>query len=111
MLRYEQAVGILRFYADTVDPTDMNAPYEASCTIIWETPDTIWLKGLSGKFNRKHLASIIEFGLDHNIKFLKSYRNSGNLPFATKTQGRYCEVDVELEKPRLLKFINRPPSL
>lgn len=111
MLRYEPAVGILRFYPENTDIDDLSAPYDASCTILWESPGVVWLKGLSGKFTRKHLEALIRYGLENNIRLLKTYRNSGNLPFMTSAEGRYCEVDLEKNRDRLLKFVNRPPSL
>lgn len=111
MLRYEPAVGILRFYPEDTDPNDPDAPYEASCTVIWESPGVIWLKGLSGRFTRKHLVSIIKFGLENNIHLVKSYRNSGKLPFMTSSDGRYCEIDYHKNKDKILRFIHRPPSL
>lgn len=111
MLRYEPAVGILRFYPENTNTDDPSAPYDASCTILWESPGVVWLKGLAGKFTRKHLEALVKYVLDNNIHLVKSYRNSGNLPFMTSSQGRYCEVDILKNKDRLLKFVNRPPSL
>lgn len=107
MLRYEPVAGILRFYSKDVVPSDLTAVYEASCTVVWETPETIWLKGLSGKFTKTHMLELIRFVLDNKITKVKSYRNSGSLPFATFTDGRYCEIDVPAIKHKLLALLER----
>jgi hypothetical protein len=107
MLRYEPVAGILRFYAKDVSPGDYIAVYEASCTVVWETPEIVWLKGLSGKFTKRHMLELIRFVLDNKITKVKSYRNSGSLPFATFTDGRYCEIDVLAVMPKITALLER----
>lgn len=107
MLRYEPVSGILRFYPKDVDPRAETAVYEASCTVVWEAPEIIWIKGLSGKFTKHHMLELIRFVLDNSIKKVKSYRNSGSLPFATFTEGRYCEIDVPTVLPKVLSLLDR----
>lgn len=107
MLRYEPVAGILRFYPKGIEPSDLTAIYNASCTVVWETPETIWLKGLSGEFTKRHMIELIKFVLENKITKVKSYRNSGSLPFATFTDGRYCEIDVPAIMPKLLALLER----
>lgn len=95
---------MLRFYDNDTD--DPFAKYVAQCTVVWESPTTIWIKGLTGKFSRKALRDFMGFIDTNGIKLVKSYRASGNLPFATKITEHYCEIDVELARPRALKFFS-----
>lgn len=103
MLREEPLITLLRFYdTDTDDPL---AKYTASCTLMWETKNVVWIKGLAGDFSRRALRDLIRYIFDKNILVVKSFRATGTLPFATKTDGNYCEVDIEAAKPRLMKFL------
>lgn len=104
MIRHETVISILRFYPkDTDDPL---AKYDASCTLVWESSDTVWIKALSGTFTRQYLRELIRFLYDKNIKLLKSYRSSGTLPYATKVEGNYCEIDLDIVKPKVEKFLS-----
>lgn len=103
MVREETLITLLRFYEhDTDDPL---AKYTASCTLLWESKDTVWIKGLAGDFSRKALRDLIQYIFDKNILWVKSHRSSGGLPFATRTDGSYCEVDINLVRDRLKKFL------
>lgn len=103
MIREENLVTILRFYAqETVDPM---ADYYASCTLLWESPTTVWIKGLSGNFSRQALRALVKHLYSKGVTKVKSFRSSGTIPFATKVDGNYREVDLEDARQRLEKFL------
>lgn len=96
MVREEVTVSILRFYEhDTDDPL---AKYTAVCTLLWESSDVVWVKGMSGTLSRKNLRQFLQFLRDKKVRLIKSTRAGGSLPFATKISGNYCEVDLHARK-------------
>ena len=107
MIRYEAVAGILRFYPREADPQDPAAIYEASCTVVWENPGVVWIKGLTGKLSKRHVVEFAKFILENKITKVKSYRNKGSLPFATFTDGRYCEIDVALALPKAQTMLDK----
>lgn len=92
MIRHEPLASILRFYPhDTVDPL---ADFTASCTLVYESSSTVWIKGLVGNLSRKNLRELLRFFLDNKIDMVKTIRANGSLPYATKIEGKYCEIDI-----------------
>jgi len=103
MVREEPVVSLLRFYDNDTD--DPYAKYSAQCTLLWESPTVVWVKGLTGKFSRQALRDFAHYIESKGIKIVRAYRSSGILPFATKINEHYCEIDVELAKPKAAKFL------
>lgn len=103
MVREEHIVSLLRFY--DVDTDDPFATYAAQCTLMWESPTVVWVKGLTGKFSRRALRDFIGYVKHKGIKKIKSYRSSGILPFSTYVDDNYCEIDVDAVKPKALRFL------
>ena len=103
MLREEVVVSILRFYPESTD--DPLAKFTASCTLLWESHDVVWVKALTGTLSRSNLKAFLKFILDKNIRLVKAIRANESLPFATKQDGNYCEIDVELRKERFQQIL------
>lgn len=99
MIRLEPAASILRFYPEDTD--DPLANYTASCTLVYESASVVWVKGLVGELSRKNLRELLRFFIDNNICLVKTIRASGSLPYATKVDGNYCELDLTSD---IIKF-------
>ena len=98
MIREEKLISLLRFY-----PTDSDNPLEkftGSCSLVWESAHVVWVKALSGELSRKNLREFVKFLLDNEVHLVKAIRANEKLPYATKVEGNYCEIDVlqNLEK-------------
>jgi hypothetical protein len=102
MIKQEVLVTILRFYpSDSADPL---AKYTACCTIMWESAHVIWLKGLVGTLSKQNLKELAKFFIDNDIHLVKAIRANESMPFVTKVDGNYCEIDVLMQNDRLRKF-------
>lgn len=93
MIRSEPIASIIRFYeAQTDDPF---ADYSATCTVVWETSDVVWVKALSGKITRKQIIELAEWLISQGVTLVKASRAHGKrLPFSTD-RGYYQEIDLE----------------
>jgi hypothetical protein len=106
IIEEEKVISMLRWVdSGHENYEEFTAPFSACCTILWETHNVIWIKGLVGKLNKEAIKLLIKFCIDNNISLVKAYRLSGRMPFLTKKLGHYCEIDVLIQKEKLLKFI------
>ena len=103
MVRQEVLVTVLRFYTQE-NPKERDS-YVAVCTLLWESPSIVWLKGLHGNLTRKVLRDLVQWLLDNKISLVKAIRASGSLPLATYTRGEYCEIDVEKRREEFNKLL------
>lgn len=80
MIRHELTASVLRFYAlDSLDPFE---PYVGICTLLWENPTTVWIKGMHGAISRMHLRELMVFCTEQRIETIKAHRAGGHvLPF------------------------------
>ena len=93
MIRHEVQISTIRFY--NTDSDDPFAPYDAICSLAWETPSTVWVKGLHGDLTRKTMKDLLKFFIDNGVHTLKAHRATGRtLPGLTVRDGTYAEVDV-----------------
>lgn len=93
MIRHEPLTAALRFYERDSDlPTP---PYDAICTVVWETRNTIWIRGLHGEMSRKLLRELLEWFIDNGVCTVRAHRDSAHsLPFArTQDDGSFA-IDV-----------------
>lgn len=94
MIRHSLLTSQLRFFnEETPDPF---APYDAICTISWETPAIVWLIGLHGTLTRGLFREMLKYFYDAKVKTIKAYRAPGHrLPFATSIGENLYSIDVE----------------
>lgn len=103
MIRHDEIVSHLRFYSQ--ESNDPYPPYDAICTIIWESKDVIWVKGLQGKMTPGLWREFALWLIDRGIRLVKLERAEGHtMPFATYNSGNYYEVAVS---ETLKKWANR----
>lgn len=92
MIRHEILTSTLRFYKDETD--NPYEPYIAICTIQWENPNCIWVRGLHGTITRTQLKEFIKFCVENNIATVKAYRAQGHvIPLMKEVDGR-LELNV-----------------
>ena len=104
MIRHELQISHLRFYK--TESTDPFQTYDAICTIVWEKPDVIWIKGFHGQLSRQLLRELVKFFVDNKITKVKAHRSlSKNLPFIAFRDGEYTEMLVEDMKKYALKVV------
>lgn len=105
MIRSETLVTVLRFYPEETD--DPLAAYTVACTLMWESPTTVWVKALAGTMTRKVLREFIQHMISIGVTKVKTMRASGSLPYATKIDGYYCEIDFALRQEEFKKLLNK----
>ena len=94
MIRHSLLTSQLRFFNEVT--TDPFAPYDAICTISWETPSVIWLVGLHGSLTRALFREMVIYFHDEKVKTVKAYRAPGHrLPFASCIGENLYSIDVE----------------
>jgi hypothetical protein len=102
MIRHEVQVSSIRFYNTETD--DPYAPYDAICSLTWESPSVIWIKGLHGELTRKTLRDLLGFLTTNNIQTVKAHRATGRtLPGLTVREGSFAEVSVSDLAKRFMK--------
>lgn len=101
MIRSEPIASIIRFYeAQTDDPF---ADYSATCTVVWEASDVVWIKALSGKITRKQIIELAEWLISQGVTLVKASRAHGKrLPFSAD-RGHYQEIDLQYFTERLAR--------
>ena len=103
MIRHEVVVSQLRFYNE--ESSETYPPYDAICTVVWESKEVIWVKGLHGKLNLSLYKEFANWVIQCGIKLVKLER-AGNhtMPFASYNSGNYYEVSID---DKLKKWANR----
>ena len=94
MIRHELLTSTIRFYIEASD--DPFAQYDMVCTIVWETPNTVWLRAMHGTMTRKLLREFVQFLVDNKVKTVRAHRSmEGTLPFTTARTEHNIEIDVD----------------
>lgn len=102
MIRHDEIVSHLRFYSQYSD--DPYPPYDAICTVIWESKDVIWVKGLQGKMTLTLWRELAGWLIEKGIKLVKLERAENHtMPFASFNSGTYYEVAVDEKLERWAK--------
>lgn len=103
MIRHDELVSHLRFYSS--ESSEEYPPYDAICTLVWESSTVIWVKGLQGKMTLKLWKEFAQWLIDRKIKLVKLERaEKHTMPFASLKDGNYYEVEVG---DRLNRWANR----
>lgn len=93
MLRVSPVISHIRFY--DAESIDAFTPYVAICTIVYEEPDIIWIKGFHGNVSRKLYRELATWIVDSNIRLIKANRaENKHIPFTSFRDGDYIEVEV-----------------
>ena len=104
MIRHELQTSVIRFYNS--DSSYDFADYDAICTLIWETSEVVWIKGLHGNLNYKLLREFIQLIDSLGAKTIKAYRaDNRKVPFTAKRNGNLVEIDVATIMRRVGKTI------
>ena len=81
MIRHTVVISEVRFYSAETD--DAFAPYCAICTLVWENPTTVWMRGLHGDLRRTQMVEMAEWMQNAGIKTVKAVRHPRHvLPLA-----------------------------
>ena len=92
MIRHELSNTTLRFYTDPTD--DQFAPYCAICSLIWETPRIVWVRGLHGTLSRALLHEMALWMHSEGVVTIKAHRDTRHsLPFGRRTDD-HVEVSI-----------------
>lgn len=105
MIRHELQITQLRFYNE--DSDNPFQPYDAICSIVWESPKVIWIRGFHGTLTRKLLRELFQWVLSNGIEKIKAHRASGKtLPFLRHGSrgAEYSEIDVNAIRDKAAKF-------
>lgn len=92
MIRSEQVSVIIRFYPQETD--DPFADYVATCTLVWESHDTVWIKALQGCVSRKHLVELALWLASHDVSYAKAARVGGKRLPGSEDRGTYQVIDL-----------------
>jgi hypothetical protein len=93
MLRHELTTSQIRFY--NIQTDDPFATYDAICTVVWESPGVIWIKGFHGDLSRRTLRDLLRFLVENKITTIKAHRSlAKSLPGITHRDGTYVELSV-----------------
>lgn len=93
MLRHSLLTTQIRFFIE--DSEDPFAPYDAICTLCWESASTVMLVGMHGTLNRKLFRELISFLAQEEVRTLKAYRSpTHTLPFATQIAPDLYQIDI-----------------
>lgn len=106
MIRDEPLTSTVRFYDN--DNADSFADFDAVCTLFWETPQIVWVKGLHGNLNMKLMRQFISYLHSKGVKTIKAYR-AGNrrLPFTSNRDGNLVQIDIDNIIKRLPDIIEQ----
>lgn len=103
MIRHDEIVSHLRFYSQYSD--DPYPPYDAICTVVWESKHVIWVKGLQGKMTLSLWREFARWLIDRDVTLVKLERaDNHTMPFASYNSGKYYEVQVD---EKLKRWANR----
>lgn len=92
-IRHEPTTSTLRFYGRASD--DPTPQYDAVCTVVWETPRTVWIRGLHGTLTRRLLRELLAWLVDNHILLVKAHRDSARvLPLGVVQVDGHTEIDV-----------------
>lgn len=93
MIRHDEVVSHLRFYIEC--STEEYPPYDAICTLVWESKEIIWVKGLQGTMTPALWREFALWLVHNGIKLVKLERADGHkMPFGTYNKGHYWEVEI-----------------
>lgn len=93
MLRHETVTSTLRFYGRESD--DPFAQYDAVCTVVWEGPRVVWIRGLHGTLTRQLLRELLAWLVDNHILTVKATRDSARvLPLGAVHADGHTEISV-----------------
>ena len=93
MIRHETVTSTLRFYWRASD--DPFAQYDAICTVVWESPRVVWIRGLHGTLSRRLLRELLAWLVDNHILVVKSHRDSARvLPLGVVHADGHTEINV-----------------
>lgn len=93
MLRHELITSQIRLY--NIETDDPFATYDAICTVVWESPGIIWIKGFHGELSRRTLRDLLRFLVENKITTIKAHRSlSKSLPGIVHREGTYVEINV-----------------
>lgn len=102
MIKHEVLISVLRFY-ESDEPNEYE-DYVAVCNLVWESKNTVWIKGLHGNMKRKNWRKLLKFLDNHKIETLKIIRAPHHkLPLADYLNDHYAEIKVSKLTNRFLK--------
>jgi hypothetical protein len=94
MIRHELQISQIRFY--NIESDDPFFPFDAICSLVWETKDTVWVKGFHGKLSRQTLREFLQFLIDNDIKTVKAFRSvQKTLPGIIFRKDNFTELSVD----------------
>mgnify|MGYP000157837590 CR=1 FL=1 len=94
MIRHELTTSIVRFYRE--ESNDPFQPHDAICTLVWESPTTVMVKGLNGSLSRHLIREFIEFLDSEGVTVIKAFRDPHRtLPFIRVRCGDYVEIHLD----------------
>jgi hypothetical protein len=100
MIRHEWLLTTIRFYShETTDPFQ---PYDAICTLTWETPTVVWIQGLKGTMQPQHWVDLHDFLFSVGVRTAKCYTSDKiKIPFEGTRDGEIMSFgpahDPEIE--------------
>lgn len=94
-IRHEPTTSTLRFYER---PSDEPTPqYDAVCTVVWETPRVIWIRGLHGALSRRLLRELLLWLVQNRIETVKAHRDqTRKLPLGKTMMMVICRSTLEV---------------
>lgn len=105
MIRDEPLTSTVRFYDN--DDAGLFDDFDAVCTLFWETPETVWVKGLHGTLNMKLMRQLISYLHSKGVKTIKAYRaENRKLPFTSNRSGNLVDIDVHNIIKRFPDIVN-----
>lgn len=77
MIRHTRTVSELRFFEDA-EPAPM-ADFDASCLLVWDSPQVVQIRMLKGSLSRKLLRELVDWLDAMRIEHVRARRADGRL--------------------------------
>jgi len=82
------------------DPSDPFRKFSASCTLVYETPRVVWIKGMSGQVSLNQMKELLTWFTAQGLHKVKAMRAPGHRLPGFIEVGEHLELDVEAMRQR-----------
>lgn len=100
MVEIEPTTAILRI--GDGDPQDPYRKFSATCTLVYESREVVWVKALVGQLTKQQLRELLAWFLAHGVKTVKATRAPGHrLPGFVEVDG-HLQLELASMRERAL---------
>ena len=94
VVRHTPVISELRLFES--DAPGHMAPFDACCSVVWETPTVAWVRMLHGRLTLRMAQQLLDFFVERGVKTLRATRADGRiLPGGKARDDGTFEIDVQ----------------